>query len=333
MTDNAIHPVLDQMLNTCEFKKYSYVDNLHTKIEKVSTAANHTQFGKQKEIRLKKLFGFMLLDEMYAGKKPLIEDRITLHLPAIRLSRQKAKIWNSIEKQYTIDTREDIQEIYKIMHATREPLNEIRYANKKLEKQKEELFTCEIDKEFALNLYNFASEKNYLIRIDTPYGRYINDKKYFLVNEIELYENPKEFLYQNKILQLTIGMKSKKELEEIIEKLEKNPYIKIENKYSINFKGEQLWLINIINVSSSKGNAIYGLCKYLKINVEEAVAFGDDLNDISMMKTVGMGVAMGNAVLEVKELAKEIIGDNNRPSIAEFINRIINENKKTQQIK
>lgn len=175
MTDNAIHPVLDQMLNTCEFKKYSYVDNLHTKIEKVSTAANYTQFGKQKEIRLKKLFGFMLLDEMYAGKKPLIEDRITLHLPAIRLSRQKAKIWNSIEKQYTIDTREDIQEIYKIMHATREPLNEIRYANKKLEKQKEELFTktknqCEelfmknfpLEYQYYKNIQLFEQKKDYL---------------------------------------------------------------------------------------------------------------------------------------------------------------------------
>ena len=141
LTGNTIHLVLDQMLNACEFKKYSYVDNLHTKIENVSAAADYTQFGKEKEIRLKKLFGFMLLDEQYAGKKPLIEDKITLHLPEIRLSKQNAKLWNSIEKQYIIDTREDIQEIYKVMHATREALNEIRYANKKLARQKDELFT------------------------------------------------------------------------------------------------------------------------------------------------------------------------------------------------
>ena len=56
---------------------------------------------------------------------------------------------------------------------------------------------------------------------------------------------------------------------------------------------------------------------------------GDDFNDISMMKSVGMGVAMGNAIPEVKELSKEIIGNNNKPSIAEFIYKIINEKQKS----
>lgn len=175
LTGNAIHPVLNQMLNACEFKKYSYVDNLHTKLENVSTASNYTQFGKKKEIQLKKLFGFMLLDEMYAGKKTLIEDTITLQLPKIRLSRQKAKIWNSVEKQYSIDTREDIQEIYKIMHAIQSPLNEIRYANKKLVQQKEDLFTktktqCEElfmkrfphEYQYYKNIQLFEQKKDYL---------------------------------------------------------------------------------------------------------------------------------------------------------------------------
>lgn len=141
LTGHPIHHALDQMLNSCEFKKYSYVDNLHTKIENIAVAANYTQFGKKKEIQLKKLFGFMLLDEQYSDKKPLIEDKITLRTPAKKHPKQNAKIWNSIDKQYTIDTREDVQEVFKIMFTICEPINEIRYANKKLAQQNEDLFT------------------------------------------------------------------------------------------------------------------------------------------------------------------------------------------------
>ena len=161
LTGHAIHQVLDQMLNACEFKKYSYVDNLHTKIENIGSASDYTQFGKKKEIRLKKLFGFMLLDEIYSGKKPLIKDKITLHPPVVRLPKQNAKLWNTIEKQYSIDTQEDIQEIFKIMHAIREPLNEIRYANKKLTQHRTELFTKTKNQYEELFMKSFPLEYQY----------------------------------------------------------------------------------------------------------------------------------------------------------------------------
>ena len=41
---------------------------------------------------------------------------------------------------------------------------------------------------------------------------------------------------------------------------------------------------------------------------------GDDLNDVSMMQAVGMGVAMGNACDAVKQNAKEITKTNNELS-------------------
>ena len=161
LTGHAIHQVLDQMLNACEFKKYSYVDNLHTKIENIGSASDYTQFGKKKEIRLKKLFGFMLLDEQYSDKKPLIEDKITIHFPTIKFPKQNAKLWNTIEKQYSIDTQEDIQEIFKIMHAIREPLNEIRYANKKLTQHRTELFTKTKNQCEELFMKSFPLEYQY----------------------------------------------------------------------------------------------------------------------------------------------------------------------------
>lgn len=52
-----------------------------------------------------------------------------------------------------------------------------------------------------------------------------------------------------------------------------------------------------------KADGVKYLIDYLKIDIENTIAFGDGKNDISMLKTVRTGVAMGNAVDELKEIA------------------------------
>ena len=39
------------------------------------------------------------------------------------------------------------------------------------------------------------------------------------------------------------------------------------------------------------------------LNVQDSYAFGDGLNDLEMIQTVGTGVAMGNAVDELKAVS------------------------------
>ena len=92
---------------------------------------------------------------------------------------------------------------------------------------------------------------------------------------------------------------------------------------------DKLDMVNLINSSVSKGNAILGLCKYLKINPDEAMAFGDDLNDISMINSV-YGVAMGNAFDDLKTMAKEVVSTtNNESGISKILNRIVEERKQS----
>jgi hydroxymethylpyrimidine pyrophosphatase-like HAD family hydrolase len=55
--------------------------------------------------------------------------------------------------------------------------------------------------------------------------------------------------------------------------------------------------------------------------MQDVVAFGDNYNDLSMLEAAGTGVAMGNAVEEVKARANVVIGENESNSIADFINR------------
>ena len=65
----------------------------------------------------------------------------------------------------------------------------------------------------------------------------------------------------------------------------------------------------------SKGNAITALCEKLDIPLEEVIAFGDSLNDQSMLDVVGYAVAMGNASDELKEKADEVTLDNDSNGI------------------
>lgn len=190
---------------------------------------------------------------------------------------------------------------------------------------KDEIFSCELDKNLCFELYNIANEKDYLIRIDTPYARYINKKEYLRFGEIELTEDINRLIVENKIIQISIVAKEE-EINNIDNFMKNKPFAKIENRFKVKYFNEDLVVINIVNSSVSKGNAISGLCRYLKINIEDSVAFGDDLNDMSMFKTVGTPIAMENAIPVVKEIAKKVIGHNNRPSIAECIYEMIKEN-------
>ena len=69
----------------------------------------------------------------------------------------------------------------------------------------------------------------------------------------------------------------------------------------------------------SKGNAISELADYLGIGLESVMAFGDGENDISMIKKVGMGIAMSNASKEVKESADLVTLSNNEDGVAEVL--------------
>ena len=52
---------------------------------------------------------------------------------------------------------------------------------------------------------------------------------------------------------------------------------------------------------------------------ESIIAFGDDFADIGMLELCGLGVAMGNAIEEIKEKADIIIGSNDEDGIAVFL--------------
>ena len=56
--------------------------------------------------------------------------------------------------------------------------------------------------------------------------------------------------------------------------------------------------------TSCKARGIRSVCAALGVPLAETMAFGDGLNDVEMFKTVGFGVAMGDAVPELRAVAQ-----------------------------
>ncbi|MTD38652.1 Cof-type HAD-IIB family hydrolase [Erwinia sp. CPCC 100877] len=65
-----------------------------------------------------------------------------------------------------------------------------------------------------------------------------------------------------------------------------------------------------------KANALEQTLKPLGIHQEQLISFGDGHNDLSIINYAGTGVAMGNAVPELKEAADKITTSNNEDGIA-----------------
>ncbi len=80
---------------------------------------------------------------------------------------------------------------------------------------------------------------------------------------------------------------------------------------------DDCWFLEIFSKKANKGNGLKFLKKY--INADYSIAFGDNNNDIEMIKYADKGVAMKNAVKLLKENADEITGYNYEDAVAEYI--------------
>ncbi|WP_168582647.1 Cof-type HAD-IIB family hydrolase [Gephyromycinifex aptenodytis] len=68
-----------------------------------------------------------------------------------------------------------------------------------------------------------------------------------------------------------------------------------------------------------KGSAVRAYAESVSIPMEQVVAFGDNYNDLPMINAAGMGVAMGNAVEEVRAAADRVTASHDEEGIAEVL--------------
>jgi len=128
-----------------------------------------------------------------------------------------------------------------------------------------------------------------------------------------------ENLPKTNIEKIIVGLESFKNTDEIKKYLYKDLYLEISEG-----------LVGIImNKNASKWNGIKKLLEYYKLKKDNVIAFGDDYNDIEMVKNCGIGIAMENGINEIKNVAKGICGKNSEDGIAKWIKENILEKEQT----
>jgi Cof subfamily protein (haloacid dehalogenase superfamily) len=73
----------------------------------------------------------------------------------------------------------------------------------------------------------------------------------------------------------------------------------------------------------TKASALVKLTEQLKIPLSQTAAIGDNFNDALMLSIAGLGIAMGNAPEEVRQLADQVTGNNNEAGVAQAIRRYL----------
>ncbi|MBU5488061.1 sugar-phosphatase [Clostridium sp. MSJ-8] len=106
-------------------------------------------------------------------------------------------------------------------------------------------------------------------------------------------------------------------LDEAISRLPQEAY----DKYNI--VKSTPYFLEIINKNGNKGEGLKALAEHLGVKREEVMAFGDASNDREMIEYAGLGVAMENAMEEIKEVADYITCNNNEDGVAKVINKFI----------
>lgn len=83
--------------------------------------------------------------------------------------------------------------------------------------------------------------------------------------------------------------------------------------------------LEFVHPQTNKGFAVKRLADELGIKQEEIMSFGDNGNDLSMIEFANCGVAMGNAISEVKAVADFVTLTNNDDGVAHAIKELILE--------
>lgn len=82
----------------------------------------------------------------------------------------------------------------------------------------------------------------------------------------------------------------------------------------------QAQYLEVLNKEINKGKALKDILDSKEIKLEECMAFGDSENDLEMIEAVGAGVAMKNAIPQLKNIAQYITEyTNNEDGIEKFL--------------
>ena len=98
-------------------------------------------------------------------------------------------------------------------------------------------------------------------------------------------------------------------------------YQKLKDRFTMVKYETGLIRMDVYRKGFEKGSAVKYLSERCGYDKENTYAFGDGINDVEMFRMVGHGIAMGNAVPQLKQIAEEVTLSVEEDGIAEYMNR------------
>ena len=175
----------------------------------------------------------------------------------------------------------------------------------------------EIEESLMLQMHLFFSDlpREELVQTET-YQRIIRSTK--TVSDMDELEAAKVPIYK-----LFLYSEDKGMLGELKQRLEQNKEIAVASSFPTN--------LEITDVKAQKGPVLKEYIESLGYTMDEVMALGDSLNDLSMIEMdFGATVAMANAEPEVKDAAKYITKSNTEFGVAYAIDRLL-ENQRAEE--
>ncbi len=103
----------------------------------------------------------------------------------------------------------------------------------------------------------------------------------------------------------------------VLEKMKDTVLAAVGSTTAVMFSNDEF--LEFMSKDVSKGKALLAVLSLLGLSPQEAIAFGDGDNDIPLLETAGIGVAMENASPSVKKAADFTASSNNNDGIARFL--------------
>lgn len=135
------------------------------------------------------------------------------------------------------------------------------------------------------------------------------------INQIPIIEGKVEDIDDSTIIVKVMFIDEPKKLDEIIPQIPSW----IKEKYTILRSAP--YFLEFLDKSVNKGAGVSAIAKQLGIEREEIICVGDAGNDLAMIRYAGLGVAMGNAMEEVKSEADYITHTNEEDGVAYIIEK------------
>ena len=187
--------------------------------------------------------------------------------------------------------------------------------------KRQQIFCKKVASDVLIRANQLAEEAGYKTEVYTPDTIYYSEETKWTKLDVDLcglkgtaVENYEDFLQQGFTKMLIPG--------------EPSDLLKLQDTLRGEFGDKAViftskpFFLEVLPPECGKGESVKWLCEHLGFPISKAMGFGDSMNDESLIRMAGYGVAMCNGLPEIKKIADFVTEkNNNEDGIADFLRK------------